>query len=141
MKSLKTLLMVIGIGVLLAATPAFGTYSLTMTVTVPYSFQAGPHMLPAGTDLVRQDMTSGALWLYNDDARRAMVVVTGVLLPSGNPDKAEARFRVYAGKHYPASIWSPLSRSGRELIPSRAEREAAKAGVPYKVAVLRVERY
>ena len=141
MKSFKTLLLVIGIGALLAATPAFAIDSFNLKVTVPFSFQAGPHVLTAGTYFIRQEMTSGAMWFYNQDTGTTVVIVRGVPLPTKGPENAEARFRVYAGKHYLASVWSPLSRSGRELIPSRAEREAAQAGVPYKVAVLRLERY
>ena len=141
MKVFKTLLQVIGIGAVLAATPAFGIDVLRVKVDIPYSFQAGTANMPAGTYVIRREMGSEFLWVINKDSGKAVVILTATPVTSGHPEKAQAQFRVYAGKHYLASIWSPEHHSGRTLLPSRAEKEAAKAGVPYKIAVLSVERY
>ncbi len=141
MNSFKSVMMMIGIGAVLATTPAFGAEPLKMKLTVPYSFQAGNTNLPAGTYTILKQTRSDILWLRNEGSSKTVLLLTAMPVFSGNPAKPEAQFRVYAGKHYLASVWSPEHNVGRALIPSRAEKEAANAGVPYKIAVLRLERY
>ncbi len=82
MKSSKILLPVIGTAAMLAVVPAFATDVFGMRVEVPYSFQAGPHNLPAGTYTIRQEMTSGLVWFHNEDLKKSVVLLPGIRFSS-----------------------------------------------------------
>ena len=136
MKTLKTLLQVIGIGTVLAAAPMFAQSSVRVRMEIPYTFQAGNLQMPPGEYVIKADSNSAALWFCNLDTRQSLVMTAGIPLLAGSPDKAQATFHVYAGKYYLASIWNPNNEAGRVLNPSRSEKEAAASGVALQVKVL-----
>lgn len=136
MKLVKLLLSIIGIAAL-AAMPAFAQ-SMGVIGDVPFSFQAGDTHFTAGEYVIKADTGSAILWVQNRDTRKTLLIMTTAPRQGETVKTAELRFRVYGNKHYLASVWSPTRQYGLELGRSRAEREAAEAGLPYKVAVLKV---
>lgn len=139
MKSASMLLKVFGLAALLAAIPAFAQGSIAVKAHVPYAFQAGEVRLPAGDYVMQSDLGSPVLWLRNEATSRGALILTTAPHRGKNGSTPQIRFRVYGDRYYLASIWNPQRQAGRELTMSRAEREAAGAGVPFKIAVLRVD--
>jgi hypothetical protein len=139
MKSFSTLLKVFGLAALLATMPAFAQGSIAVKVHVPYAFQAGDVRFAAGDYILHSDMGSPLLWLQNQATNRGSLILTTTPGGAGPAKTPQVRFRLYGDKYYLASIWNPQRQTGRELSMSQAEREAFNAGVPFKIAVLKVE--
>ena len=100
MKLFKSLLL----GAALMVTPAFAQGSMNVKMVVPYSFQAGNLQLAPGMYFVSCDMGSNILWFFNKDTGQSVAVLTDNFRNARNPEKSQARFRVYGDKHiWPAS--------------------------------------
>ena len=135
----KTLLLVLALGFVLLANPAFAQTSLVVKMSVPYSFHAGILQFSPGTYVISCDTGSNIVWFYNTGNRETRAVMALVPITDRRTAKSQATFHVYGDKYYLASIWNGLRHSGREMAPSKAEKESAKAA-PYTVARLELER-
>lgn len=99
-----------------------------MTVTIPFEFYVGKTALPAGTYTVYGTSTyGGGGFLLGDADRQAKVVFN-----TQQAQTAEARtnhrleFRRYEDTYFLARIWAAGNKIGRELQPTRFERELVK---------------
>jgi hypothetical protein len=137
MKLTNTLLLIIGIVSVMAATPALAQNSFVVTANVPYSFQAGEARLTAGLYRVEYDAASRLLRIRNEETRRGIIINTQQPRLTGDSERCELQFNVYGDKYYLASVWTPFAK-GRIVGTSKAERESAKAATePVHVAVVK----
>ena len=138
MKLTNTLLPIIGIASIMAATPAFAQGSFAVNANVPHAFQAGEVRLAPGPYRVEYVAESHLMKIRNEDTHQAIMINTQQPRLAGDPDQCELRFNVYGDKYYLSSVWTPFA-SGRVLNKSRAERESAKAATePVQMAVIKV---
>jgi hypothetical protein len=123
MKSLKQLAVTAFIGTLVCS----GLYAqnTSMLATIPFDFHAGKTVMPAGE--------------YRIEGKGSFVILRGAeggmpivsLLTNGavGPEsgrKGSLVFHRYGDAYFLTKIWNSYSRTGRELLPTAAEKEVAR---------------
>ena len=104
--------------------------------TAPSSFVAGEATFPAGTYTLRQFQDDLSVWEISSDSKNATaVLLTETTDVSGNSGKNELTFLKYGNTLVLKQIGIGGSTTAYIVQTSYAERKAAKAGKPTKVAV------
>lgn len=116
----------------------------TLEVNIPFDFQVGNKVLPAGEYNVKR-MTQSSMLIRNSDGERSAIAQTSRTVQDGVNDKASQEklvFRQYGNQYFLAQVWMVKGSEGRELNKSDAERRAAGeqglaagGGKPRKVEV------
>jgi hypothetical protein len=103
---------------------------------VPSSFIAGDAKLPAGTYTIRQDPDSQLeLEISNDAKGYSAFLPTDALSATSANQKNEVTFQKYGNTLVLKEVWIAGLPNGFSVQTSYAEKKAAKAGSPTKVAV------
>lgn len=99
-----------------------------MTITVPFNFYVGKTVLPAGTYTVyRTSTNSGDGFLLRDANNQPKLVFNARQAQSaGAPEESRLEFRRYDDQYFLARFWTAGNNIGRELQPTRLERELGK---------------
>jgi hypothetical protein len=111
-------------------------------INVPFTFRVGPTTLPGGEYRVKRVSTFGySIQSTGEPKSEAMILTFGTVQGNAEASPAKLVFRAYAGHHFLAQLWMPAAGSGREVPPSRAERDfrrevAKNDAAPQTVAVL-----
>lgn len=102
--------------------------SREMTITIPFNFYVGKTALPAGEYTVyRTASNSGDAFLLRDASGRAVILFNAQQIQSTRTHRESALdFRRYDDKSFLACVWTAGNEAGRELKPTRMEREAAQ---------------
>jgi len=121
---------------LLTAAMASAQTAQRVTVTVPFSFVAGTHNLPAGNYTIELNREKDTMILRSEDSRS---INPGVMLATNSEKAANSRsyaiFQHYGPNYFLAGVWR--QGSGQTLTPGKLERElASKRGT---MEVARVE--
>jgi hypothetical protein len=107
-----------------------------VTVTVPFSFVAGSHNLPAGDYTIELNYEKDTMILRSEDrSGNNAVMLARNSERADNLDRSYAIFQRYGAHYFLAAVWS--QRTGQTLTPGRLERELASKHS--KVEVARVE--
>jgi hypothetical protein len=104
-----------------------------VTVTVPFSFAAGSHNLPAGDYTIELNREKNRMILRSEDRsgnNAEMLASNSEWAP--NPDKTYAIFQRYGAHYFLASVWS--QGTGQTLTPGKLERELASKHSNVEVA-------
>jgi hypothetical protein len=113
---------------------AQGTNTIEFKVTSP--FVVGDAKLPAGTYTIRQDPDNKLEWeITNDSKGFSAFFPTEPLSPTTPSQKTEITFQKYGNTLVLKELWIPGFSTGFSVLTSYAEKQAAKAGSPTKVAV------
>ena len=108
--------------------------TITLTANIPFDFNAGSKLMPAGEYQIQEE--GHLTFLHGIDNGNANVV-----LMTANGDRAtsqEARldFHKYGNRYFLATIWDSQTPEGRRVPPTAREKELAKRGeVPTQTAV------
>src|SRR3982751_5813307 len=119
--------------VLVFCAAAANAQSLSRRINVPFSFSVGQQTLAAGEytlEPVRRD--SRNMWLLqNRDTGKSAIFTTNEVRSLQSAATTKVIFSKYNGEYFLAQIWSAGDNSGREVKPSRHERQLAQqAGKP-----------
>jgi hypothetical protein len=115
----------------------FGAFAQTragdLVVDVPFAFFANGEKLPAGHYIVHQN--TNMIRIFNHDN-------VGLFVPTlyairTKEDGSKLVFHRYGDEYFLASVWTTGNKSGKELFPSRAEREAKSRRAEMEMAVVR----
>lgn len=98
--------------------------SFLLSVTIPFDFNVGKTILPAGQYRVGRDAAQGTLKISGVDVSATVVSTTAPGTTSRRPMKAMLIFHRYGDKHFLAQVWDGYSIESTRLPESRAEREA-----------------
>jgi hypothetical protein len=134
MNSLKQLAVV----TILAALACAGllAQSLDMVATIPFDFQAGNKLMPAGEYQIHEQGT----WviLRSLDGGKSIAALLTNAATGADPSRgARVDFNRYGGAYFLTTVWSPYSGDGREVPQTSREKELAKRfGAPSKSAVI-----
>jgi hypothetical protein len=112
---------------LLPAVTAFAQGSEVLRATIPFEFRVGPTMLPAGDYDVRPETVPGVLSVRNAHTRSGAMILT--IAAGGGPtarDHAVLVFNRYDRTYFLSQVLLPGYAQGREIMPSKAERELAR---------------
>jgi hypothetical protein len=99
--------------------------SLAMRATIPFDFQAGKTLMPAGEYMIR----SQGSWVVVsrvDGGRPSVGVLTNGATSLESNRGPRLEFNRYGSAYFLTQIWGPYSRDGRELPPTNREKELAK---------------
>src|SRR5579871_1718993 len=121
---------------LLATLPFSGLQAQTMSLTaeVPFDFQVGDTVLPAGD--YRIEHVDGILKLRSESGNEAAVVLTIAAVAPRDAKEAVLLFHRYGESYFLEKIWTPDSEIARQLPKSRTEHELARNGPAKEVATL-----
>lgn len=127
------LLLLVSIGLLLAAAPGFAQADLE--ASVPFGFYAGKNVLPAGTYTLEVD-NAGMVWINREDRRgRAVVGTVGV----GGRDfdhQSKLVFHRYGNEYFLSEMWVSGRSTGRKFRRTPREDQIAHNTTSGKVTIL-----
>ncbi len=112
----------LGLLATVAVTPVSGQTRVVMTADIPFDFTIGQTTLPAGKYSVCDTGISGTLAVRDEDGRTKVMFSAIYVAPQDSPANAGLQFHRYGDRYFLSKLWAP-GASGRELPPSRAERE------------------
>ena len=95
-----------------------------VTVTVPFSFVAGSHNLPAGDYTIELNYEKATMILRSEDhSGNNAVMLASNSERAANPDKSYAIFERYGSHYFLAEVWR--LGAGQTLTPGKLEQELA----------------
>ncbi len=104
-----------------------------VTVTVPFSFVAGSHNLPAGDYTIELNYEKATMILRSEDrSGNNVLMLASNSERAANPDKSYAIFQRYGSHYFLAEVWR--QGAGQTLIPGNLERELASKRTTVEVA-------
>lgn len=108
-----------------------------MQAKIPFAFQAGSTMLPAGEYRVQRALTAteSVQQIRKTDSSSAVFVGTYSTDPGNKYLEPQLIFHCYTNVCFLSEIWTG-NRQGRKLIESRREKELARAHAENELAVL-----
>jgi len=104
-----------------------------VTMTVPFSFVAGSHNLPAGDYTVELNREKDTMTLRSEDrSGNNAVMLARSSERYTNLDKSYAIFRHYGSHYFLAEVWR--QGTGQTLFPGKLQRELASKHSNVEVA-------
>ena len=102
-----------------------------VTITVPFSFVAGSHNLPAGDYTIELNREKATMTLRSEDSSGSNAVML-----ARNSERAAntsyAIFQRYGAQYFLSEVWK--QGAGQTLIPGKLERELASKRATGEVA-------
>jgi hypothetical protein len=114
--------MVIMVATIFAVLPALAETSATK-VNIPFAFQVGTTILPAG-DYTVSMLSEKAVVLQSNDGQSVAVSLTNGI-EKKNAARPHFLFNKYGGQYFLAEAWLKNIDGGRAIFVSAAEREMA----------------
>lgn len=113
-------------------------------VNVPFSFIVNNHQMPAGRYVVTP-ASYGFLRIYDTENSRNQLFMAANSVVSSKTQTPKLVFHRYGDSYFLSEVWNGQSDIGKQLPPSKAEKEIAsgeRTGVRSngEVAVVRPER-
>jgi hypothetical protein len=105
---------------------AYGQLEPRIHVKVPFAFHVEDKEFPAGEYTVKASSGQTAVLLQSTDYSRAQVVLTNSAETHTVAEQSSLVFNRYGTEYYLSMIWLAGSNSGRQLTPSRQEKELAQ---------------
>ena len=112
---------------LLAAASVFAQGSQKLMVRIPFGFHMGDSILPAGQYTVDAPSHTVLRFRSEDFKSTTMILTHAVERVSSphNPSQGRLIFNKYGDKYFLSQVWNPGSNSGRALLRTKREVEAA----------------
>ena len=128
MNTSKKLIALMGLLSVLCAIPTMAQISNKVTFDAPFAFYAGNAKMPAGSYTITQPNMDDNLLLIEDTTGSHSVYVEYVVTSSDNPHpQSDVTFNKYGKADFLSLIWIQGQNSGMQILPSKAEQNAAKA--------------
>jgi len=128
MNTLKKLIVLMGLLSLLCAIPTMAQITNEVPLDAPFAYYAGNAQMPAGSYTVTQPEADDTLLLNEDASGSHSVYVEYVVASSDTPHaQSDVTFNKYGKADFLSLIWVQGENSGMQILPSKAERNAAKA--------------
>jgi hypothetical protein len=128
------------IGSLTLLTAAAFAQSRVAQYDIPFAFQVGTTVLPAGHYDVHAQAAQGALSIRCFDCKAGVMVLTNAISAADMSGKTVLVFHRYGERYFLSAAWTSGYDQGRGLRKSKAERELARdvaQDSPVTVAVRR----
>ena len=128
MNTVKKLIVLMGLLSVLYAIPAMAQITTRVTFDAPAAFYAGNAKMPAGSYSVTQPNADDNLLLIEDSSGSHSIFVEYVVAPSNTPHaQSDVSFNKYGNVDFLGTIWIQGRNSEMQILPSKAEQNAAKA--------------
>jgi hypothetical protein len=130
MNTVKKLIVLTGLLSVLCAIPAMAQIATKVTFDAPSAFYAGDAKLPAGSYTVSVPNEDENVLLIQDASGSQSVFVEFAVTSSDTPHaKSDVTFNKYGETEFLSQVWVEGEDSGMQVLPSKAEQDAAKAAV------------
>ena len=113
---------------------AVGTASMSadsfyqLRTNIPFGFMVGSEVFPAGAySVARVGSDASALVLRSSDGRKSTAFLTFGTSSLEAREKASLVFNRYGDQYFLKEVWTVGDVTGRQLFPSRGERELSSA--------------
>jgi len=136
-----SLLLTLTLSLLLSAAAAHAQVDLK--ATIPFDFQVGSKVLPAGSYKITSDTVSGIVQVRgNAEALGENAVMVSFAVGGGNIRAGHSKlvFQKYANRYFLSEMWRGDSSHGRKLPESRSERLMARLETATPVTVLLAQK-
>src|SRR2546426_3430585 len=128
MSTSKKYIALMGLLSVLCAIPTMAQISNKVTFDAPSAFYAGNAKMPAGSYSVTQPNADDNLLLIEDSSGSHSIFVEYVVAPSNTPHaQSDVSFNKYGNVDFLGTIWIQGRNSEMQILPSKAEQNAAKA--------------
>ena len=128
MNTLKKLIGLMGLLSILCAIPTMAQISNRVTFDAPFAFYAGNAKMPAGSYTLSQPDPDDNVLLIEDASGSHSVFVEYVVAPTDTPrPQTDVTFNKYGTVEFLSAIWIQGRNSEMQILPSKAEQNAAKA--------------
>ena len=131
----RNLLLTLTLSLLLSAAAAYA--QLDLAATIPFDFQVGEKVLPAGSYEIRMDVNTGLVQVRGRSNGEAATI--GSFRVGGGPTpSAESKlvFNRYNSRYFLKEMWREHFSRGRAIHQTRSEREVARYVPPQPTMVL-----
>ena len=106
-----------------------------VVVDVPFAFNVGAQTLPAGHYIVAA--MDDAIRMFNSQTNGLYVPTHSATRTAS--DGSKLVFHRYGDTYFLSAVWVAANTTGRQLFPSRAERDLATRKAEMELAVVRPE--
>jgi len=128
MNTVKKQIALMGLLSVLCAVPLMAQITNKVTFDAPSAFYAGNAKMPAGSYTVTQPDVNNNLMLIEDANGSHSAYVEFVVAPSNTPHpQTDVTFNKYANVDFLSAIWVEGRNSEMQILPTKAEQNAAKA--------------
>ena len=115
--------LIISFALVAGSTAVYGQGAKRQTADIPFQFQVGNTVLPAGEYTVAATTATGETLRISSRSSDASVFrLTSTLVQNGPTSKSRLVFRKYGDEYFLAEVWSAGYASGRQLTKSSRER-------------------
>jgi hypothetical protein len=133
MNTLKKLIVPLGLLSVLCAIPSMAQITNSVKFDAPSAFYAGNAKMPAGSYTVTQPNMDDNLLLIEDASGAHSAFVEYVIAHSEIPHaQSDVTFNKYGNVDFLSAIWVDGRKSEMQILPSKAEQNAAKAAAAEK---------
>jgi hypothetical protein len=95
-----------------------------MHANIPFDFRMGDKLVPSGTYLVQA--SGGAIVVREEGGRLVAAALMTIPASRGTPpDRGELVFNRYGNEYFLSSVWTPYSKEGHSLAPTKHEKDIA----------------
>jgi len=108
--------------------------SIEMRAKIPFDFQVGNRILPAGEYDVRNE-SDWIILKRSDGSGVSTAVMTNAALSPVADRGARLQFHRYGDAYFLAQVWRAY-HAGRDVVPSDLEKRLAKLSAPAKPVVV-----
>ncbi len=128
MNTLKKLIVPLGLLSVLCAIPSMAQIANSVKFDAPSAFYAGNAKMPAGSYTVTQPDADTNLLLIEDANSSHSAFVEYEVASSNTPHaQSDVTFNKYGNVEFLSVIWVQGRKSEMQILPSKAEQNAAKA--------------
>ena len=128
MNTVKKQIVLMGLLSVLCAIPTMAQIPNKVTFETPSAFYAGNAKMPAGSYTATQPNVDDNLLLIEDAGGSHSAFVECVVAPTDTPrPQTDVTFNKYGNVDFLGTIWIQGRNSEMQILPSKAEQNAAKA--------------
>jgi hypothetical protein len=133
MNALKKMIVPMGLLSVLCAIPSMAQITNRVTFDAPSVFYAGNAKMPTGSYTVSQPDADNNLLLIEDANGSHSAFVEYEVVTSNTPHaQSDVTFKKYGNVDFLSAIWVQGRKSEMQILPSKAEQNAAKAAAAEK---------
>src|SRR3982074_849817 len=130
MNTVKKLIVLMGLLSVLCAIPAMAQINPRVKFDAPAAFYAGDAKLPAGSYTVRgPNAADNFLLIQSTDGSHSVIVEYEITSSETPHTQSDVTFNKYGETEFLSQVWIKGEESGRQVVPSKTEQDAAKAAV------------
>ena len=120
---------------MLAIPTAYAQVSHHVMADIPFAFTVNNQVLPAGEYEVSDGAARGTVVIQSEDRQHSAILVANAAEATDQALEGKLVFHHYGNRYFLHEIFAPGVVTGRELLPTKVEREMANSHAGSNVEV------